>query len=62
MEATVALLIYWPFAAAGFAFTMASMTVFRLSPSFSAPKEALPMGTWMMLALSRRYSILPALA
>ena len=38
------------------------MTVSRLVYSFSAPKEALPTGTWMMFCLSRRYSILPALA
>ena len=58
-----ALLIYWPFAAAGFALTMASISnVTGSRCSFSAPKDALPMGTWMMLVLSRRYSILPALA
>ena len=60
--ATVALLKYWPLAAAGLALAMASRTVSRLVISFSAPKEALPMGTWMMFCLSRRYSILPALA
>ena len=49
-------------AAAGFALAMASMTVSRLVNSFSAPKDALPTGTWMMFCLSRRYSILPALA
>ena len=44
VEATVTLLMYWPFAAAGFAFTMAFIRASKFSWSFSAPKEALPMG------------------
>ena len=44
-----------------FALTTAPSSVFRFSVSFSAPKDTLPMGQWMMLVLSRRYSILPAL-
>ena len=37
-------LMYWPFAAAGFALMIALSRVEKFSPSFSAPKEALPMG------------------
>ena len=54
--------MYWPFAAAGFALMIAPISVSKFSCSFSAPKEALPIGQWMMLVLSRRYSILPAFA
>ena len=41
---------------------IAASRVVKFSPSLSAPKDALPMGQWIMLVLSRRYSILPALA
>lgn len=54
-------LTYWPLAAAGFALTIASIKVSKFSCSFCTPKEALPIGQWMILVLSRRYSILPAL-
>ena len=48
-------------AAAGFARTTASTNTFRFSSSFSSPKDFLPIGTWMMLERSTRYSTLPAL-
>ena len=37
-------LIYWPFAAAGFALMIAPMSALKFSVSFSGPKETLPMG------------------
>ena len=61
VEATTQLLIYWPLAAAGLALMIAPIRAVKFSVSFSAPKETLPMGQWMMLVLSRRYSTLPAL-
>ena len=42
--ATVQDLIYWPFAAAGFAFAIAESRVSKFSLSFSVPKDALPIG------------------
>ena len=60
VEAVTQLRIYWPLAAAGFALIIAPMRVLKLSVSLSAPKETLPMGQWIILVLSRRYSILPA--
>ena len=53
--------MYCPFAAEGLALTMAPIRALKFSVSFSAPKETLPMGQWMMLVLSRRYYTLPAL-
>ena len=44
VEATTQDLIYWPFAEAGFAFTIAPIRVSKFSESFSAPKEAFPIG------------------
>ena len=41
---------------------IAPIRVSKFSWSFSTPKETLPTGQWMMLVLSRRYSILPAWA
>ena len=59
VEATTQERIYWPLAAAGLALMIAPMSASKLSCSFSVPKDALPIGQWMMLVLSRRYSILP---
>ena len=61
VEAATQDLIYWPLEAAGLALMIAPMRALKFSASFSGPKETLPMGQWMMLVLSRRYSILPAL-
>ena len=56
MEATTAALDIGALGGGGLGFRMAPMRVLKFSPSFSAPKETLPMGQWMMLVLSRRYS------
>ena len=57
VSATAQERIYWPFVAAGFAFTMASSSALKFSASFCVPKDALPIGQWMMFVLSRRYAI-----
>ena len=41
---------------------IAPIRVEKFSFSLSAPKEALPIGQWMIFVLSKRYSILPAFA
>ncbi len=41
---TTTLFIYWPLAATGFALTMASISVRKLSCNFSRSKDALPIG------------------
>ena len=44
VDAVTQLLMYWPFAAAGFALFTASSSVWKLSTSFSLPNETLPIG------------------
>ena len=61
VEAITTLLRYCPLAADGFAFTIASIKVWKFSSNCSSVKEAFPTGTWIILALSSLYSILPAL-
>src|SRR3989442_8508231 len=53
---------YVPFDAAGLARTIASMRAMPLAASCSAPNECLPIGVWMLPALSTRNSTLPAFA
>src|SRR5215510_13291331 len=53
---------YVPFAAAGFARTIASMSAIPLAASCAAPNECLPIGVCTLPALSTRNSTLPALA
>ena len=55
VDAMTQLLMYCPFAAAGLALIIAPISVLKFSESFSEPKEAFPMGQWMMFVLSRRY-------
>src|SRR6185436_4419760 len=52
---------YLPFAAAGLAFRMLSISALALSNSRSGPNDTLPTGAWMIAVLSTRYSTLPAL-
>jgi len=54
--------MYWPFAAAGLARTIASRNACRFSVSASAVKDFFPIGAWTIPLLSTRNSILPALS
>src|SRR6266567_3372906 len=61
VEVSVIFLTYLPLAAAGLAFTTASITAWAFSASFALSNWILPMGQWTMPALSTRNSTLPAL-
>src|SRR5881397_2324172 len=54
--------MYWPFAAAGLARTIASRNACRFSVSASAAKDFFPTGACTIPLLSTRNSILPALS
>src|SRR5436190_1525340 len=57
---TVTERMYWPFAAAGRARTIASRKWCRFSASASGANDFLPIGAWTMPLLSTRNSIFPA--
>ncbi len=61
VEVTATFFMYVPFAAAGLAFTIVSKIVVKFSTNLLSSKDTLPIGTWMLPALSTRYSTLPAL-
>ncbi len=61
VEDSVTPLMYFPLAAAGFAFTTLEITVVAFSTSFSGAKLILPTGTCTSAVLSVRNSTLPAL-
>ena len=58
---TEMLFMYTPFALAGLALIRACANALKFSVRASTVKLALPIGAWMIPALSTRYSILPAL-